>query len=369
MLDYKAFTSPKLKIFFLPSREITLTFMKKIHFFLFLLMAILGPMELLAQATDSVTPLQTIAFGSCNNQEKPQPMWQFVVQTNPDLWIWLGDNIYGDSGDERVMGRKYAKQKNNPEYVKLRHQCEVIGTWDDHDYGLNDGGKEWKGKEVSKRAFHNFFGRAISDPIRKRPGVYDSYTYGEGAQKVKVILLDTRYFRDSLEVRGIARKKFCIPNIDGDILGEAQWQWLEKELSNSDAAINILGTSIQCIPDQHHFEKWANFPQARLRLFNLIKKTQPAKLVLLSGDRHIAEVSRFDLEGLDYPLYEITSSGITHTWSTEREEENPYRLGDLIIKRNFALLRINWEGENPRVLAEVRGLGNELFLQQALDWE
>ncbi len=344
--------------------------MKKYPFRFLLFLFGFAPMLLWAQSPEPIEALQTISFGSCNNQEKPQPMWQFVVQTNPDLWVWLGDNIYGDSDNMKVMAQKYSKQKRNPEYIKLQKQCPIIGTWDDHDYGVNDGGKEWKAKRGSQKQFYDFFGLSAINPLRKRNGVYQSYSYGTGDKKVKVILLDTRYHRDSLEVRGVARNKYCVPNMEGDILGEEQWKWLEEELTNSDAVINILCTSIQLIPDKHNFEKWANFPQARLRLFELIKKTQPAKLIVLSGDRHIAEVSRFDLEGLDYPLYEITSSGITHTWPVVKEEENPYRLGDLIIKRNFGLLRINWNEEGgPKVLTEIRGLGNELFLQQELNWE
>lgn len=345
--------------------------MQQQRYFFTLLLLTLSPLFLNAQASSDPTHnLQTISFGSCNNQAKPQAMWQFVLQNDPDLWVWLGDNIYGDSENMTVMALKYAKLKRNREYIRLENHCPVIGTWDDHDYGLNDGGKEHRVKKQSQREFFNFFSIPVSDPIRKQEGVYRSYFFGEGDRKVKVILLDTRYFRDSLEVRGQARDKYCVANKEGDILGEAQWAWLEQELANSDAAINLLCTSIQFIPTQHNFEKWANFPKARTRLFKLITATQPNKLIILSGDRHIAEVSRFDLEGLNYPLYEITSSGITHTWHEEREEENRYRQGDLIIRKNFGLLRIDWSAKGkPKVITEIRGLGNELFLQERLQWE
>lgn len=343
--------------------------MQQQRYFLALFLLTLSSLCLNAQVSDPARNLQTISFGSCNNQAKPQPMWQFVLQNDPDLWVWLGDNIYGDSENMKVMALKYNKQKRNPEYVKLRKHCPIIGTWDDHDYGLNDGGKEHRVKRKSQHEFFNFFNVPATDPIRKQEGVYQSYFFGEGARKVKVILLDTRYFRDSLQVMGQARKKYCVANQEGDILGEAQWAWLEQELANSDAAINLLCTSIQFIPTQHNFEKWANFPKARARLFQLITATQPNKLILLSGDRHIAEVSRFDLEGLDYPLYEITSSGITHTWHEVREEDNRYRQGELIIRRNFGLLRIDWRNEDaPKVITEIRGLGNKLFLQEYLEW-
>lgn len=343
--------------------------MNKLTYLLLFVLCVFISLTGQAQSTPENTSVQTISFGSCNNQSKPQPMWQFVVQNDPDLWIWLGDNIYGDTENMSIMATKYAKQKRNSEYLKLKAQCPTIGIWDDHDYGTNDGGKEFAAKKGSQREFCNFFDLDPEHPLRFQEGVYQSYYYGEGDQKVKVILLDTRYFRDSLVVIGKARDKYCVPNMTGDILGEKQWTWLEQELTNSDAKINILCSSIQFLPEEHRFEKWSNFPAARARLFQLIKKTQPERLLILSGDRHIAELSRFDLEGLKYPLYEITSSGITHTWSEPNEEDNKYRLGELIIQKNFGVLRINWQPEGPQVITEIRGLGNQLFLQEKLDWE
>ena len=47
-----------------------------------------------ARKLDTKNTLQTIAFGSCNNQGKSQEMWKHVVKNKPDLWIWLGDIIY-----------------------------------------------------------------------------------------------------------------------------------------------------------------------------------------------------------------------------------------------------------------------------------
>ena len=35
-------------------------------------------------------PIQVIAFGSCNRDELPQPVWPAVESLSPDLWIWAG---------------------------------------------------------------------------------------------------------------------------------------------------------------------------------------------------------------------------------------------------------------------------------------
>ena len=40
--------------------------------------------------------LRRIAFGSCAEQFKSQPIWKAVVEKRPDLFLFLGDNIYAD---------------------------------------------------------------------------------------------------------------------------------------------------------------------------------------------------------------------------------------------------------------------------------
>jgi alkaline phosphatase D len=318
-----------------------------------------------ARKLDTKNTLQTIAFGSCNNQGKSQEMWKNVVVNKPDLWIWLGDNIYADTQNPQVMADKYSLLKNNLEYRRLLACAQVVGTWDDHDFGWNDAGKEFGMKNESKRLLLDFLDVPKNASVRNREGVYQSFVFGEKGKKVKIILLDTRYFRDSVERTSGINNKYLI-NAEGDVLGEKQWAWLEKELKNSDAQINIIASGFQIIAKEHRFEKWGNFPKARKRLFQLLQKTKPTMPILMSGDRHIAELSRTTLSGLENPLFEITSSGLTHTWHKKREEPNQYRVGDLVIEKNFGMLKIDWSGETPKVSVEVRGLGNQLFMREKI---
>lgn len=98
----------------------------------------------------------TIAFGSCNRQNLPQPLWDVIANDKPDLWIWLGDNIYGDSNDMAVLKAKYDLQANQESYKRLTAQTPVIGTWDDHDFGRNDAGKTYPFKKESQQLALNF---------------------------------------------------------------------------------------------------------------------------------------------------------------------------------------------------------------------
>lgn len=135
------------------------------------------------------------------------------------------------------------------------------------------------------------------------------------------------------------------------MLGEEQWKWLEQQL-NVPARIRFLVSSIQVIPDENGGEKWGNFPHERKRLFDLIQKSKTNGLIILSGDKHIAEFSRY--EKLDYPLYEFTSSGMTHATHTIEPGINHYRITDDSFRNiNFGMLRIDWEKSDPEIKFEI----------------
>lgn len=325
------------------------------------------PLEIKSLERDSI--LSRIAFGSCSDEDEPQPMWKYIVENEADLWIWLGDMIYGDSDNPAVLQKKYNEQQANIEYQKLLKNVPVIGIWDDHDYGINDGDKNFSIKRESKELMVDFLNIAEDAEVRKREGAYQSYVIGKDLQKVKIILLDARYFRDELKRNSLMGGQRYHKNEQGDILGDTQWKWLENELTQSDAAIHIIGCGIQVIPEEHNYEKWANFPNAHERLYDLLNRTKPKRTVLISGDRHIAEISKIQLDSLDYPLYDITSSGMTHSYEKvdQRGEPNQYRVNNILTgQKNFAQLEIDWSVSPPNITVEIRGLGNRIIHQHKL---
>lgn len=294
-------------------------------------------------------------------------MWAEVLRQKPDLWMWIGDNVYADTHDMDSMQLFYTMQKNHPDYQKMMQAFPIIGTWDDHDYGTNDGGKYFSKKKESKEQLLEFLDIPAGAEVRKHEGVYQSFVYGSGKQKIKIILLDTRNFRDTLG-RSKEKGKRYVVNEEGDILGEEQWTWLEKELKSSDAQLHIIASSIQFLANEHIFEKWGNFPKARLRMLDLISKVKPVNAFFVSGDRHMAEISKLNLTGLDYPLYDFTSSGLTHTWSTPWEEKNSLRVGELVIQKNYGLINIEWKKKGPVVTIQARGKDNTVFEEEVIDF-
>ncbi|KAJ7523524.1 hypothetical protein O6H91_18G052800 [Diphasiastrum complanatum] len=351
---------------------------------------------------DSQLPLTRIAFGSCSNQSAPQPIWTAILDFRPQLFIWLGDNIYADSkrpmkffGKERTAGpwknvprfipateeemaKMYNEARNIPGYLELKKTAQVIGTWDDHDYGLNNAGKEFSGKKASQKLMLDFLEEPHDSLRRVQEGVYTSYLFGPSGKQIKVVLLDTRYHRDS-------------PFTDGTILGETQWKWLEKELSDSTAQVHLIASSIQVLGNfsatiQPLFlaESWSNFPKERKRLFNLLSALKVRGIIFISGDVHFGEINRYDC-AIGSPLYDVTSSGLTQAieqtvpsflaiisrfaaWlmpTTMRVYNSACRYKSCVYgKQNFGTLEIDWSADPVTIHAEVRDVLGKSALSQ-----
>jgi alkaline phosphatase D len=299
--------------------------------------------------------IERLAFGSCNRQDDPQPLWSAVVADNPDLWVWLGDNIYADTADTNVMRAKYRAQLQRPKYQQLLRVCPVIGTWDDHDYGKNNGGVEFESKRESQALLLDFLGEPAGTKRRSQDGVYASYTYGPPHRQVQVILLDTRFHREE-------------PGPDADILGSVQWSWLERTLMESSAAVHIVASSIQVLPEDHQYEKWANFPASRERLFGTIGRTKTTGVLFLSGDRHLAEISRMTHPKVAYPLYEITSSGMTHSYTSLTEEPNRHRLGEFHKQLNYGILDFRWMERSVEVELQIKDRDGAVALFEVVEY-
>jgi alkaline phosphatase D len=122
-------------------------------------------------------------------------------------------------------------------------------------------------------------------------------------------------------------------------------------------------------------EKWANFPQERARFLDLLHRTQAAGVVIVSGDRHLAELSQLKpADGAPYPLYDMTTSGLNQPIAKESEygskkppkgPPNRYRIHERpYTGSNFGLMRIDWDGANPSLRLEICGLEGQVVFSR-----
>lgn len=312
-------------------------------------------------AADMPMDVRRIVFGSCNKHDQPQPLWEVIYQNHPDIFIWAGDIVYNDTEEASIMAANYAKQKEQPGYRQLRTTLRpgrVLGVWDDHDYGADDAGYLYPKRDASQRQLLDFLDEPPQSVRRGTAGIYTSKTYSHGPHLITVILLDTRYFREN-------------PGPQADILGERQWEWLAEVLRQSRSALHFIVTSIQFVAEDHPYESWGKFPAAKARMYRLIRDSGVPGVIFLSGDRHFAELSvQKDPALVPYPIYDLTSSGMTHSWQDLRAEENRFREGKFFTGLNFGLVDIDLGFAAPRIFLQVRDKDNmprisrEILLKQ-----
>lgn len=315
----------------------------------------------LFSASASANPdkvIERVLFGSCIKQEQPIPIFETILARKPDVFVFLGDNIYADTTDMAVMREKYAKLGDNPGFKRLAESSEILATWDDHDYGVNDGGADYPKRAEAQREFLDFWNVPADSPRRDREGVYDAKIYGPAGKRIQFITLDTRYFRSPLKTgeRRVGGKYYPDESPKLTMLGDAQWKWLEEQLRQP-ADLRIVSSSIQFVAEAAGQETWSNLPRQRQQLLDLVTKTKANGVVFISGDRHWSDLSAQTDDGAPYPIYDLTSSALNQIHPRGTPTENTYRIiEETYHQPNFGEIIIDWEkGELTLQIRDIEG--------------
>lgn len=306
-----------------------------------------------APVTDAT--LRHVAIGSCLKQSDPVPVLATLAKTKPDLMILMGDNVYHD-GTPDGLREAYADLAANPDFRAVAGTTPILAVWDDHDYGDDDAGAENPNKADAKTQFLAFFAEPADSERRAHDGLYLARTMGPAGRRVQVILLDTRWFRSMPPKPGS-------DDAGATILGDAQWRWLADTLRQP-ADVRLLVSSIQVVPSEHRWEKWANFPSERARLLRTIAESGANGVVLLSGDRHRGELSVLDDPAVGYPLWELTSSSMNVP--IRGSEPNRHRRGALVDVANVGTIDLEWDAPEPRIVLSLRDAAGTALVEQAV---
>lgn len=308
--------------------------------------------------------IQRVAVGSCfKTQGTMSQTMSRIIEAKPDLFMWLGDNIYADTTSMNVMQDKYDNKKRNSDYRNfLEANIPVLATWDDHDFGANNAGNNYSKRKESQQQFLRHFDIPKSD-IRysQQEGIYSAVMQGPSGKKVHSIMLDARYFRSPT-----FRNYGTCQGDNSTVLGDTQWAWLEKELAKP-SQIKIIASGIQVLPPLHRkrrlssycaygngqkfntainrlnednasgtsYESWAEIPQQREKLLRLaqqaINSGKTKHIIFVSGDQHWGELLEKSIPasptyGAQATVYEITASGFGQNWPYDIANPNRLRI-------------------------------------------
>jgi alkaline phosphatase D len=300
--------------------------------------------------------LLRIAFGSCNDQEKSQSYWNNIDRYfseksgpgYPDVWVWAGDIVYADTENIDELEVAYTTVENG-DYQRFARgcamsSCKIVGIWDDHDFGNNNLAGDDPSQQSQfinltkpqrKAALVNFLGEPTRSAVAERKQMYAAYDFERDGLVVRLNLLDLRYDRQN---EGATNR----------IMGRDQWDWLRDSLMDEVVDFHLIVSTTQVLRTDVSKDTWAQFPSQREKLFQLIGDSPAQGILLLTGDIHAGEISRLTDDearkyGIDFPLYEITSSGLNklRCWGfwCRYDWENPYR-ESFVAKTNFGEIYI-----------------------------
>ncbi len=302
---------------------------------------------LITLSNSAYSETYSIAFGSCINQDLPQPIWSAIEKDNIDGFIFLGDNVYGDDTSGNLIKLRSAYSKQKLQFPSWLSNKDIFTIWDDHDYGENDGGGSYINKKESQDIFLDFWDIPQNDQRNHQEGIYYDKEIVVDGLKVHFIGLDTRYFRSEIKGKKLSYQN----NIDEDagILGMDQWNWLNKTISR-DADLVIIMTSIQLLATNHRFEKWSLFPNDRKKMLDLINNLD-ATTIVISGDRHRAGIYKYG------DIFEVTSSSINVPSSRKSSSETDLLLmGDMYTSENYGFILIDGVQKKVSIgLKDIKG--------------
>ncbi len=316
------------------------------------------------KALDIKKSMATIAFASCMDdfyKTQQTSMWKELLGHGADILIILGDNVYADRRNghpiidvnPRVLWERYTETRDLLELYKSDNLIPIIATWDDHDFGQNDGGLDFKYKKESTETFNAFFSQ---DSVK---GVYD---LGPGVSSTLRVfgqvfyLLDDRSFRTPDHKGGPEQTQ----------LGVAQENWLLENLVSTRHPSWLINGG-QWFGGYHQFESFEGDHPENFKIFMNRLKSAVAPVIFISGDRHLAELMKIEKEVLGYETYEFTTSAIHANVYPSTWDKTPNRrqIAGVAGTFNYGIVKTSQE-DTWKINVKAFGPGSKLLFERDL---
>ncbi len=319
----------------------------------------------------------TVAVGSCNyiSEEaldrpgKPYgsgySVYETIASKNPDIMVWGGDNIYlreADWDSQTGINHRYTHSRSTKEMQPLLAKTQNFAIWDDHDFGPNDGDRGFYHKNLTQKAFRNFWAnKTYGMDDDQNEGVYSTFNWGDA----QFFLLDNRYFKSPNDRKTGKR----------EMLGEDQLDWLVDNLVTSNAAFKIIVIGGQVLNTAELYENYSNYTVEKSKLLKEIQDNKIKGVMFISGDRHFTELAMQTRENT-YSLFDWTvsplTSGVVSADKTTNEKNTNRVAGSMFNQNCFGNLVFSGNKENRQmnlVLFDKDGkeLWNKIILKKELE--
>jgi alkaline phosphatase D len=220
-------------------------------------------------------------LNSLSYPEVPAPVYQQVAAADPKFVLQIGD--FDHRNPQTLSGMRNMHRDVRGEYSIAGHdfleqiasRFPVFHTWDDHDYGVNNGDKNWVGRSDALQAFDEYY------PTPERPnsaGIWYKFSYAN----CEFFMLDVRSQRDPDTDPDGPEKSM----LDGDNILNGQKQWLLDGLLASNARWKFLVSGVPFNPTSKPDDGWSAFETERSEIMRFIVDNDIEGVILVSGDLH-----------------------------------------------------------------------------------
>lgn len=252
-------------------------------------------------------------------------MWESARAANPDYLFFIGDSVYGDAliiAGPNFLWERYIESRKSIPFYRWKNLKPVLATWDDHDFGQDNGDGKMSFKAEALSHFRTFFAQE-SDKKHLFKGHANSLLFRAFGQNFA--FFDNRYYRG-----------FWSEEKYRTFLGKKQIDWMMDGIAQNPLPTLVM----QGAPTFGRSEKKCSYhhnsPQ-ELQYFLTKLKDTGAPAVFAGGDLHYSEVSKIDKRVLGYDTAELIT-GCMHSNTKDNYYDNPNpRLGGS-LQESFLML-------------------------------
>ena len=320
-------------------------------------------------------PIPEFSFltGSCSYFNEPEfdrpgtpygkdaSIFNTMANEKAAFMLWLGDAWYTREVDYYSnwgLWYRASHDRSVPELQDFLKSMPHFATWDDHDYGPNDIGKNYILKETSRTVFNSYFCNPSAG--ENGQGIYTMTSWGDA----DIFLTDNRWWRSADLLPDSVNGK---PNPEKKMLGDQQMEWLKNSLLYSTATFKIIVVGSQVLNPVSPFDKWRDFPSEYQELMDFLTEQKINGVLFLTGDRHHSEIIKVERPGT-YPLYDITVSPLTsgtHVFGAA-EKNNPYRVFGLDQHQNYGRFSFSGPRGSRKLMVEFLGVKGDKLGEWAI---